>query len=128
MKNLIKLCFFLLLVVQLSCGLHGDNIHLSEKEFVFKAEGDSAVVTTKGTHWYIVELKIDSARYSDFPLYFNEESYTIEKDDLLVERRNLNTLFIKTAPNPFHQKRDFEIVLESGDYFDYINISQMPLN
>lgn len=128
MKNLIKLCLALPFLIQLSCGLHGDNIHLSEKEFVFNAEGDSAVVTTKGTSWYIVELKIDSTRYYDFRYSHSDESYTIIWGDLHVEKRNNQTLFIKTAQNPSRHKRTFQIVLESGDYFDYININQLVLN
>jgi hypothetical protein len=128
MKNLIKLCLAVPFLILLSCGLQGDDIHLSGKEFVFKAEGDSALVTTKGTHWYIVELKIDSTRYSDFGNSPFDESCTIVRDDLHVEKRDHKTLFIKTAPNLSEQKRTFQIVLESGDYFDYININQLPFN
>lgn len=128
MKNVIKLCFALPFLIQLSCGLHGDNIHLSEKEFVFEAKGDSTVVTSKGTSWYIVELRIDSVRYFDFRYYSSDESYTIIRGDLQVEKRNPKTLLIKTARNPSRHRRNFQIVLESGDYFDYINISQMPFN
>lgn len=123
----------LLMIFQLSCieepGKWKDNIHLSDKALVFKAEGDSSIVTTEGTGWWIVELIVAGEAYHDFDdINLSNDTYKIVRGDLWVERRDKNKIFIKTVPNPSPRKRYFEIVLESGDYFDRINIGQLPTN
>ena len=123
----------LLIIFQLSCekeaGKWKDNIHLSDKALVFKAAGDSSIVTTGGTGWWIVELIVGGEAYHDFEdINLSNDTYKIIRGDLLVQKRDKNTIFIKTAPNPSPRKRYFEIVLESGDYFDRINIGQLPTN
>ncbi len=123
----------LLMIFQLSCeieeGKWSDNIHLSDKALVFKAVGDSSIVTTEGTGWRIVELIVGGEAYHDFEnINLSNDTYKIIRGDLWVEKRDQNTIFIKTAPNPAPRKRYFEIVLGSGDYSDRINIGQLPTN
>lgn len=104
MKNLFILWLTLLMIFQLSCeiedGKWEDNIHLSDKALVFKAKGDSAIITTEGTGWWIDELIVGGEAYHDFEnINHSDNSYTITRGDLWVEKRDSKTIFIKTAPN-----------------------------
>jgi hypothetical protein len=106
-------------------GKWDDNIKLSVREAEFNATGDSIVITTKGSWWWITDISIDSVNYYGFtgdnP---DAESYSIIQDNLTVERRNTTTLFIKSGENPLNKKRILTVGLEAGDYFDRVIITQ----
>jgi hypothetical protein len=125
MKKVIKISFFFIATLLLSCGRWSDNIKLSTKSAVFSGLGDSIVVTTKGTSWWLSEIKIDGTAFYDFHnIDVLADSYLIKHDYVTFQRRNRSTMFIKLDPNPLPADRIVIIVLEAGDYFDRVAITQ----
>ena len=108
-------------------GKWDDNIKLSTKNVEFGVMADSVLITTGGDWWWIAEISLDDISYS----YYNNEdinlesdSYTILEDSFVVERRDKNSLFIKLNENVTGNERVMTIVLEAGNYFDYVYIKQ----
>lgn len=102
-----------------------DNIKLSVKIAEFSAEADSIIITTKGTWWWINDIKINQTEFYYFEgVNLESNHYTIQQDDILVERRNATTLFIKAGANSTGVKRAITVGLEAGDYFDRVRITQ----
>jgi len=119
------LLFVLLLL--LSCGRWSDNIKLSTKSAEFSGLGDSIVVTTKGTTWWLSEITIDSTEFYDFKsIDIHADNFLIKHDCVTFQRRNRSTMFIKLDPNPLPVNRIVIIGLEAGDYFDRVTIKQKP--
>ncbi len=48
------------------------------------------------------------------------------KANLIFERRDKHTLFIKVEENPLNAKRIITVGLEAGDYPDMVTITQKP--
>jgi hypothetical protein len=126
--------FFTLLVIIIfatipSClpeiGKWDDNIKLSVREAEFNASGDSILISTKGSWWWITDISVDSVNYYGFtgdnP---DADFYSIKQDNLTVERRNKTTIFIKAGENPNNRMRILTVGLQAGDYFDRIKITQ----
>jgi hypothetical protein len=114
-------------LILLSCGRWSDNIKLSTKSARFSAKGDSIIVTTKGSGWWLSEITVDVKKFYDFDgTDVFSDRYLIKKDCFTFERRDRHTLFIKLDPNPLDQKRIVIVELESGDYFDRVTITQNP--
>lgn len=102
-----------------------DNIHLSQKTAEFKAVGDSVIVTTKGTWWWVDGVTVDGTDYYNFTdVDIEASSYIIAQDCFVVERRNKTTLVIKLDANPLNTARVVRVGLEAGDYFDSVTIIQ----
>ena len=132
MKRLIII--FLSFVLISSCsdkedpiGKWDDNIKLSTKIVEFGFSADSVLITTGGDWWWIDQISLDDISYS----YYNNEdinlesdSYTILEDSFVVERRDKNSLFIELNENVTENERVMTIVLEAGNYFDYVYINQ----
>jgi hypothetical protein len=111
----------------LSCGRWSDNIKLSTKTAVFKSNGDSIVITTKGDWWWLTEVTIDTKKFYNFEgIDVFADSYIVKIDCFTFERRDKNTLFIKLDPNTNSLKRIVIFNLEAGDYFDRVTITQNP--
>jgi hypothetical protein len=128
-----QLLNFILLVIfsisLLSCdrkdGDWDDNIKLSTKAVEFNAMGDSVVVTTKGSWWWVTEVCVDGVYYNGFrDVDLQSDSYIIDRDCFVVERRDKNTLFIKVDENPLSIQRIIRVTLEAGDYFGHVTITQ----
>lgn len=106
-------------------GKWDDNIKLSVREAEFNTSGDSILITTKGSWWWITDISVDTVYYYGFtgdnP---DAESYSIKQDNVTVERRNKTTLFIKSGENPKNKTRKITVGLEAGDYFDRVIITQ----
>jgi hypothetical protein len=132
MKKIINLSFFVILAVTIySCinnidkGRWDDNIHLSAREFTFNGSGDSAIISTEGTSWWISDIAVDTTYYYAFTdINMLADKYSIKKDCFFVEHRDRKTLFVKVNANPFNVKRIITIGIEAGDYFDRITITQ----
>jgi hypothetical protein len=132
MKKILILNLFIISAVTLySChniidtGKWDDNIHLSAREFTFNASGDSAIINTEGTSWWISDIEVDTTYYYGFTdINMQEDNYSIKKDCFFVEHRDKKTLFVKVNANPFNVKRIITIGFEAGDYFDRITITQ----
>jgi hypothetical protein len=106
-------------------GKWDDNIHLSAKEFTFSASGDSAIIKTEGTFWWISDISVDTTYYYGFTdVNMMTDKYSIKKDCFLVERRDKNTLFVRVDSNPLNVKRIITVGFEAGDYFDRVTVTQ----
>ncbi len=103
-------------------GKQGDNIKLSQKSAKFSYKADSITINTQGNFWWI-----NGVEYSD-SVYYPEMSYnlpvTIKDNSFSVEHRDEKTLFIKMEENNTGIERGLEIVVQGGNYFDYVYISQ----
>jgi hypothetical protein len=129
MKRVTIFSFVILsvLLVLASCGRWSDNIKLSTKSAVFSADGDSLIVTTKGTTWWLSDITVDNSHFYDFRgIDIHAASYTVKQDCFIFERRDSHTLSIKLEANPLNVKRIVIVVLEAGDYFDRVKITQNP--
>lgn len=132
MKKILILSFFIISAVALySCiniieiGKWDDNIHLSVKAVTFNASGDSVVIKTEGTSWWISSIAVDTTYYYGFTdVNMQADKYSIKKDCFFVERRNAKTLFVRVDANPLQVKRTINIGLEAGDYYDRLTITQ----
>jgi hypothetical protein len=132
MKKVLVLKFVILLIafVLFSCtqkkeGGWDDNIQLSTRTAEFDAIGDSIIITTKGSWWWIVEISLDDSTKLDFEgINILSDQYKIVGNGYVVERRNSNTLFLSLEANPKKTLRIFKVFLEAGDYFDRVTITQ----
>jgi hypothetical protein len=121
--------FFISFIALFSCerkeGDWDDNIKLSIKAVEFSAFGDSVTVTTGGSWWWISNVSVDGDYFYDFrDIDLEADSYLIEHDCFVVERRDKHTLFIKVEENPLNVQRIIRVELEAGDYFDRVIITQ----
>lgn len=121
--------FLLMLIVsctkQANDGDWDDNIKLSVKSAEFSASGDSITIKTGGNWWWVTDISINGTDFYHFPdVNLESEVYLILCDDICVERRDKNTLFIRAAQNPQNVKRLITIGLQAGDYFDRVSITQ----
>jgi hypothetical protein len=106
-------------------GKWDDNIHLSAREFTFNGSGDSAIISTEGTSWWISDIAVDTTYYYAFTdINMLADKYSIKKYCFFVEHRDKKTLFVKVNANPLNVKRIITIGFEAGDYFDRITITQ----
>ena len=108
-------------------GKWDDIIQLSTKNVELSSSVDSAVVTTQGSWWWIASISYNDSTYQ----YYNRSDINMEADkykiiekDFTLERRDKNTLYIQMEKNESGNSRDMSIVLEAGNYFDYLRINQ----
>ena len=106
-------------------GKWNDIIQLSTKTAEFNPIGDSVIIKTKGNWWWINGISLDDSLRLNFEgVNVLSDQYKIDGDTYVVERRDLNTLFIKLDANPKKTLRTLKIFLEAGDYFDAVIITQ----
>jgi hypothetical protein len=129
MKFSIKTVFFFALFF-ISCsnepiGLWDDNIRLSVKNAAFSADGDSLTIKTVGSGWWIkdIEMKKQAVWFIN-PASTDSMHYSINLDSIFVEHSDNTTLVVKADKNKFKAERQIDIILEDGDYFDYVTITQ----
>jgi hypothetical protein len=125
--NLLIISFFTLCSCIDYIGKWDDNIHLSAKTAEFSASGDSVIIKTGGSSWWISDISVDTVCFYGFKdVNLLSDNYSIKQDCFVVERRDKNTLFIKAEANPLNVKRIITVGLEAGDYFDRVTITQKP--
>lgn len=106
-------------------GIWDDNIKLSTKNASFHAAADCVIISTEGTWWWVTDISVGDSIFSDFrDVNLESDHYLIEREGVVVERRNSTTLFIKADANTSGAERTIKIGLEAGDYFDGIVITQ----
>jgi len=132
MKKILHISTLLTLILILfSCsakiGDWDDNIKLSTKSVEFGAAPDSVTITTGGSWWWVNNVSVNGKSYCGFAGVSAEaDTYKIQQDCFLVERRNKNTLFIKIGENKESIKKTIIVNLEAGDYFGSVMITQKP--
>ncbi len=129
-KILVLSLSFLLFIALSSCGrvkgVWEDNIHLARKSVTFNARGDSIIISTLGSWWWITDIGMDSTYYYHFKnIDQSKDYYSIKENGIVVGRRGRRGLFIKAGANPHHVQRIISVGLEAGDYFDRVIITQL---
>ncbi|MFI2741642.1 hypothetical protein ACG2LH_02795 [Zhouia sp. PK063] len=133
MKNIWYLLFILMSL--LSCskteipddGRWGDVIQLSTKEVALTAAKDSAIITTKGSSWWLTHVSFQDSIYAfttDEDIPIEADSYQMKTDAFTIAKRNDHTIFIMLHANTTGADRTMALYLEAGDYFDHITIKQ----
>ena len=65
-----------------------DNIGLSTKSLEFDASADSAIVTTKGSGWWITDISVEDNMTYFFEEYYTKiNNYTIQLNCFKISRR-----------------------------------------
>ena len=129
MKIFLTITAFALGVTLFSCkdeyqliGKWDDQIKLSAKSATLQAETDSVFFTTKGTGWWF--NGIESADSTYFGIDENLDNiYSFHEEFFIVEKRE-NGLFVKFHKNESKKERSISIVLQAGNYFDYVEVKQ----
>ena len=104
-----------------------DNIKLSTKAVEFSSLSDSVTIKTGGSKWWVSNVSVNSDWFYGFKdINLEADSYTIQQDCFVVERRDKNTLFIKVDENPLKVQRVITVGLQAGNYFDRVTITQKP--
>lgn len=102
-----------------------DNIVLSAKSLEFDASADSAIVTTKGTGWWITDISVNGELTYYFDEYYTKiNNYTIQLNCFKISRRGPNTIYLELNDNLSGAERKVTVGLEAGDYFDHVVITQ----
>lgn len=122
---LILALLFILASCDESIGKWKDNIKLSTKYAVLSSEEDSITIKTEGTWWWINNIVINNEdKWYSVPELADSTYYVINLDSIIIERKDKNTLVVKTKENFYSTKRNIKITLEAGNYFDQVNITQ----
>lgn len=127
------LVFIVCVIVMFSCkdkenvepiGLWDDNIKLSQKRVEFSHLGDSISIEAEGAGWWINSVSFNDSVYLP-PTPFNSpfESYAITSSSFKVEHLDEHHIIIKMKANESTQQQELEIVVQGGNYFDYIHVS-----
>ncbi len=130
MKKLLYFISLSTLIFFTSCdqdepeGKWSDNIKLSAYSAELSANADSVAFTTGGSWWWITHVSVNDSTYHPEEDLSEMHNYSISNDDVLVERRNTTTLFVKVGANVSGKTRTIKVGLEAGDYFDSVTVTQ----
>lgn len=132
MKKIIATVIVAFVLLQISCttyrkeGDWDDNILLSKKTATFQANGDSVIITTGGTGWWINCISInDKIMHLEDAIQNQSTNYfKLQTDSCLIERKDQKTLFIRLNRNIYNRERKLLVSLQAGDYFDGITVTQ----
>ncbi|WDF63074.1 hypothetical protein [Flavobacterium sp. KACC 22763] len=133
-KKLLMILFGMFSVLFVACsreehvdppiGLSEDNIKLSKKEASFTAETNTVTIITEYKGWWVNGFALDKVRIDKGTVNLSADNFIFKNDVFEVERKNGNTLIITMSKNTTGTERILNIGLQSGNYFDNINITQ----
>lgn len=133
-KKLLMILFGMFSVLFASCssdevkdlptGPSGDVIKLSKKEASFTAETNTITITTEYKTWWVNGFALGKVRIDKGNVNLLAENFIFKNDVFEIERKNGNTLIITMSKNTTGTERSLNIGLQSGNYFDNINITQ----
>ena len=106
-------------------GKWDDIIKLSTKSVEFDANKNSITVKTEGDWWWISSVSVNGESFL-LPQDVNIESnsYIFKQDCFIVEKKDKNTLYIEIEKNQSNAEKKITVVLEAGDYFDRVSVTQ----
>ena len=119
-------------------GRWRDIIKFSTTELFFNAQGGSSVITSKGNWWWILSyMYIDDINYdlcedSEYVFVSEREPYDgsvepikkIESPWFTITKENKQTLSFSIKQNDTGKARKFELMVEAGNYFSSITVTQ----
>lgn len=116
-------------MILFSCakGRVTDTIQLSGNAFSLSSNTDSVMVTTKGLHWLIATVSLNTnVVFTSNDTAFNSANcnFIYTDSNFQITRRNCDTLLVKMNENKTNFQRILTIQLEAGDYFGNIDILQ----
>ena len=124
-KKILLLIIPVVLLVLNACGLCQHTARPSTKSLTFNSAGDSAVVTTRSTFWWISCFSINEEYYCFFHnIDVTQPNYTIDTAGVTLERKNGTILKIKIDSNPLSTIRTIIIELQEGDCQESITVTQ----
>lgn len=130
-------CFFGLLLLAIiatisSCmqgteriGELNDSIKLSTRRADFSATNDSIIITTKGALWLVNDILVNGNYLIFNPVETEKENFAINAGWFSIEKYNNTQLKVRVSENTSAEERNIKIVLESGGYFDHIDVNQL---
>ncbi|MDU1903555.1 MAG: hypothetical protein E6772_02120 [Dysgonomonas sp.] len=101
-----------------------DKFELSTKRAEFSARADSIVIMTEGDIWWINDVDDNGNRLFADTKDMEGESMQIKGEWFTVKKQGHNKLIVKVLENYSKDKREMVITLESGNYFDCIDVLQ----
>lgn len=127
-ENQISFVLLFLIIGLISCdsgqNKQHDCIQLSQKHADLSAQGDSIVISTEGDYWWINDVNADG-RYMYAALEdITSDFANIKGEWFSVEKLGKQRLIVKVSENTSKNIRKIIITLESGNYFDRINVFQ----
>lgn len=130
-------CFFGLLLLAIiatisSCmqgteriGELNDSIKLSTRRADFSATNDSIIITTQGALWLVNDILVNGNYLIFNPVETEKENFAINAGWFSIEKYNNTQLKVRVSENTSTEERNIKIVLESGGYFDHIDVNQL---
>ncbi|MDL2214806.1 hypothetical protein LJC00_01290 [Dysgonomonas sp. OttesenSCG-928-M03] len=130
MKSTVPANFVILflLIGMISCN-SGDNrwndkMQLSTKRAELMAESDSVTISIAGNLWRLNDVNANGNYFYVNPEDTVKDFMNIKGDWFSVEKQGDQKLVVKVSENTSKMARKMIITLESGNYFDYINVFQ----
>lgn len=133
-KKLLMILFGIFSVLFVACssdeikdppiGRSEDDIKLSKKEASFTAEANTVTITTEYKGWWVNGFALDKVRIDKGNVNLSSENFIFKNDVFEVEKKNGNTLIITMSKNTTGTERILNIGLQSGNYFENINVTQ----
>ncbi len=123
MKRICFKIFIISLIALFSCDKEEDEkstdfIGLSSNYIEFSSKKDSTEITTNDVNWWFVSLNVQGEMTT--VLFLD----TIKSDWFQIIKTDKQTIKIVVDENKTNIDRTFSIVIEWGNYFDYIEVLQ----
>ena len=122
---------FLFTIVIISCnsddveiGKWGDNIKLSQKTVTFDSNANQVIITTQSKGWWVDLVALNGVYLDLKHLDLLNKDLIINNPQFTIERINGDKLKISVPKNITNNEKSIFISLQSGNYFDRINIIQ----
>lgn len=106
-------------------GELNDSIKLSTRRADFSATNDSITITTKGALWLINDILVNGNYLIFNPVETEKENFAINGGWFSIEKCDNTQLKVRVSENTSAEERNIKIVLESGGYFDHIDVNQL---
>jgi hypothetical protein len=121
--------FVVIIIATTACqkplvGKWADNIHLSGKDFMLAAYGDSVLITAKEKWWAINSITLDGNNINFNPTHKDVCNFNYFDTNLNIKSIDCDTLFVKMNLNKSNAERILQIGFSAGDYFDAVKITQ----
>ena len=106
-------------------GKWDDNIKLSQKTATLNSNENSITITTESTFWWLGEISLDNKNIDLTNTERVSKNFVITKSDFQIERKEDGKKIIITLnQNNTNSERILTVILQNGDYFDSVKITQ----